>query len=54
MNSKEHLYISLSKSVIRIIACIDSIVKKNMLPMIFGFLIAETLGITEELVDKRV
>ena len=52
MGSKGHLIISLIKSVIRMIAA------GFLLPTPYwivgaGFIIAEVLGILEELVDKR-
>ena len=53
MNSKGHLFISLCKSIIRIFSGIVTIYKKSVIPIALGFVIAETLGIAEELVDKR-
>lgn len=53
MNSKGHLIISLSKSVIRIIGGCVAIVVGNVLPLALGIIIAEIGGILEELVDKR-
>lgn len=53
MNSKGHLYISLIKSIIRILGCVLSLLFNNftILAVVFG--IAEILGIFEEVVDKR-
>ena len=51
MNSKGHLYISISKSVIRIAGCIIGVYNIMAIPICFG--IAELLGVAEELVDKR-
>lgn len=57
MNSKSHLYISLIKSIIRIIACFILLWcgKDNDPIRLFAFLFstAELLGIAEELLDKR-
>ena len=53
MNSKGHLYISIIKSAIRIISCTLSISYSNWIFLAIGLGIAETLGIFEELVDKR-
>ena len=53
MNSKGHLFISLAKSAIRIVGGIASLFTLNFVPLAIGFLIAEILGILEELVDKR-
>ncbi len=48
-----HRHISFAKSIIRIALCIASIVILDVLPMAIGFVIAEVLGILEELVDDR-
>lgn len=53
MNSLGHLLISIGKSIIRMGSCIWTIVSGTVLPIAIGFLIAEILGILEELVDKR-
>lgn len=53
MNSKGHLFISLSKSAIRIIGGIVSLVKKSVVPLAIGVIIAEIGGVMEELVDER-
>lgn len=53
MNSKGHLFISLGKSVIRIVSGVVTICTNNVLPIAIGFTVAECLGIAEELVDKR-
>ena len=53
MNSLGHLLISIGKSIIRIGSCIWSICTGAVLPIAIGFLVAEVLGILEELVDKR-
>lgn len=53
MNSKGHLYISIAKSIVRILSCIVAIMLCNAIPLAIGFLAAEILGIVEELVDKR-
>jgi hypothetical protein len=53
MNSKWHLYISFIKSAIRIISCILGIVFNSVLILGIGLLLAEGLGVLEELGDKR-
>lgn len=53
MNSKWHLYISIIKSVIRILSCIISVVTKKFEYLAIGLGIAEGLGILEELKDDR-
>lgn len=53
MNSKGHLILSIIKSVVRIVSCVLTIVIKSITPMAIGFMIAEGLGICEEMVDKR-
>lgn len=53
MNSLGHLLISISKSILRIGSCIYTLYTGTITVMAIGFLIAEILGILEELVDKR-
>ena len=53
MNSKGHLYISLGKSAIRIIGGIFALVKKSVIPMAIGVIVAEIGGVLEELADER-
>lgn len=53
MNSKGHLIISITKSSLRIVSCIISIMIGSFEPLVIGFGGAELLGILEELVDKR-
>lgn len=53
MNSKGHLFISILKSGIRIISAGVAIASLNIMILASGILIAEILGIAEELVDKR-
>lgn len=53
MNSKGHLYISLGKSVIRIVGGIFTLVKKSVIPLAIGVIVAEIGGVLEELVDER-
>ena len=53
MNSKGHLYISLSKSAIRALGGIVSLVKKSVVPLAIGVIVAEIGGVLEELVDER-
>lgn len=53
MNSKEHLYISLVKSGIRMIGGILTIILRDITPLALGIIFAEVGGVLEELVDKR-
>lgn len=53
MNSKGHLTISFIKSGVRIVSAIISVGSRNILPLAVGLIVAEGLGIAEELVDKR-
>ena len=53
MNSKGHFMISLGKSAIRIIGGIVALIKKSIIPLAAGIIIAEIGGILEELVDER-
>lgn len=53
MNSKGHLYISLIKSGIRIVGCIDLFMTGSLGFFAGAFCAAELLGIVEELVDER-
>ena len=53
MNSKGHLYVSLLKSLFRIIGCIWSYLSKDLNPLIIFFFMAEILGVIEEGADKR-
>lgn len=53
MNSKGHLYISLSKSAIRVLGGIVSLVEKSVVPLVIGVIVAEVGGVLEELVDER-
>ena len=53
MNSFVHLFVSIAKSVMRIVACGWSIYGGEIMPLAIGLLAAEVLGIVEELVDKR-
>ena len=52
MNSKWHLYISLVKSAIRIVGCIFGL-KGSLKGISLMFLMAEGLGVLEEVGDKR-
>ena len=53
MNSKGHLIISLGKSAIRVIGGIAALIKKSVVPLAIGIVVAEVGGVLEELVDKR-
>lgn len=53
MNSKGHLFISLAKSVIRIVGGCASVMCKSINVLAISIVLAEVLGVLEELVDKR-
>lgn len=53
MNSKGHLFISLAKSVIRVLGGIATLVVGSIIPLAVGVVVAEVGGVLEELVDKR-
>lgn len=53
MGSKGHFWVSMAKSVIRIAACVVLIFSGNFVVGGTGFLVAEVLGVVEELVDGR-
>lgn len=53
MNSKGHLFISLGKSVIRVIGGIVTLVNGSIIPLSVGIIVAEVGGVLEELVDER-
>ena len=53
MNSKGHLFISLGKSGIRVIGGIVALLKKSVVPLAIGVIVAEVGGVLEELVDER-
>jgi len=53
MNDKAHFYISLLKSILRIAGCVMAIACSKIMPFVWMFLLAEILGIFEEVFDKR-
>ena len=53
MNSKGHLFISLAKSAIRIVGAVVGICKKSVAIIGGSLILAELLGVAEELVDER-
>lgn len=53
MNSKGHLIISLTKSAVRVVGGIVTLVTKSIVPLAVGVIVAEIGGVMEELVDKR-
>ena len=53
MNDTGHFWISMTKSVIRILSVIFTIHSGEIIWLAGGFLIAEFLGIIEEIVGKR-
>lgn len=53
MNSLGHFLVSLGKSILRIGACVWTAITVDVVILAIGFVLAEVLGIVEELVDKR-
>lgn len=53
MNSKGHLIISLAKSAVRVVGGIATLIKKSVIPLAVGVIVAEIGGVLEELVDER-
>lgn len=53
MNSKFHFIVSFLKSAIRIVGCVMVIITKDIRVLAGALLLAEVLGIIEELGDKR-
>lgn len=53
MNSYGHLIVSILKSTLRIGSCIYCLVSNILWPLAAGFLVAEILGVLEEIVDER-
>jgi hypothetical protein len=53
MNSKSHFWISSLKSLIRILVCILALKTNDIKVLAIGFLLAEVLGVLEELFDNR-
>lgn len=57
MNSKWHAYISFVKSAVRIVSSIIALAlrepKEAVIVIAIGFMVAEFLGIAEEIKDKR-
>jgi hypothetical protein len=53
VNSKGHLYVSIAKSVIRIVAGAVALVTGDIKVLAGGVVVAEILGVVEELVDFR-
>jgi len=52
MNSKGHFWISIAKSLIRIVGCYMG-VHGNLHGMAMSLIFAEAMGILEELADER-
>lgn len=53
MNSRGHLFISLAKSIVRVIGGVATIITGSIIPLAICIALAEVGGIAEELVDKR-
>lgn len=51
---KYHFWISIIKSILRILSLIAYAICGEVMFFIVGFIIAEFIGILEELVDKRI
>lgn len=53
MKDKGHFIVSVTKSGIRIFGCVVCLFTKSLTPLAVGFLLAEFLGVLEEVLDKR-
>ncbi len=53
MKDKGHFLTSVVKSVIRIATCVCAFTANNLFILCSGLLLAEILGIIEELLDRR-
>lgn len=53
INSKGHLYLSLAKSVIRIVGAAVGVATNSIEWVAVSLIAAEVLGIAEEIVDER-
>ena len=53
MGSKGRLTISVTKSLIRMACCISALMNSSVEILCIGLIVAEVLGVVEELVDKR-
>lgn len=53
MNNKWHLYTSYAKSILRIAGCIVALLTRSVFIPAMYFLIAEILGVLEEIKDER-
>jgi hypothetical protein len=53
MNSQWHLLISVAKSITRISGCVVALIYKEWSLLAISFLIAEVLGVLEEVKDER-
>ena len=51
MKPFSHFSVSLMKSFVRLIACGVAVIENSILPLAWGFGIAEVLGVIEELVE---
>ncbi len=53
LNSKWHFFLSIAKSILRLMGCAEFFRTGNIGFFVALFALAELLGITEELGDKR-
>ncbi len=53
MNSKGHLFISFTKSAVRVIGGVVTLINDSIIPLAVGIIVAEIGGVLEELVDQR-
>lgn len=53
MNSKKHFYVSFAKSVVRGLGCILCVLCDQIYILPLALLVAEILGVVEEIVDER-
>jgi len=52
-DGRGHFWISMIKSILRIVGCLSYFINKDLLFFVILFALAEGLGIIEEIVDKR-
>ena len=53
MKRNWHFYVSIVKSVVRIVACLVAMISREVYPLALGLFFAELLGIVEEAFEKE-
>jgi len=53
MKDKRHFWCSIIKSILRMGACVYAMTTGSVLHLALGFLVAEGVGILEEIFDRR-